>query len=101
MNRYFVTIYARSADDLRGLQKYGLDLFAQTAKKSRARTTHPFSIEGLLTTAEAEIVVRDGCRVLIEDTAEARANPSGATVEFGEWLEQIQPAIAKDRTVRE
>ena len=101
MNRYFVTVYARSADDLRGLQKYGLDLFAQTAKKTRARATHPFSIEGLLSIAEVESVVRDGCRVLVEDTAEARANTSGETVEFADWLENIQPAIVADRTVRE
>ena len=101
MNRYFVTIYARSADDLRALQKHGLDLFAPTAAKARARTTYPFSIEGLLTMTEAEAVVRDGYRVLLEDTAEARANPSGQTVEFSDWLDQIQPAVARDRSVQE
>jgi hypothetical protein len=101
MNRYFVTVYAKSADDLRSLQKHGLDLFPQTAKKSRARTPYPFSIEGLLSIAEAEMVVRDGYRVLLEDTAEARAHTGGQTVEFAEWLEQIQPTIAQDQAVRE
>jgi hypothetical protein len=100
MNRFFVTVYARSADDLRRLQKFGLDLFAQTAKKTRARTPHPYSIEGLLTSEEIETLVADGYRVLVEDTAEARSHRSGDTIEFSEWLERLQPTLATDRAVR-
>jgi hypothetical protein len=100
MSRYFVTVYARSADDLRRLQKLGLDLFAQTAKKARARTEHPFSIEGLLTIKEVEALMKDGYRVLLEDTAEARSHRSGNTIEFSEWLERQQPTLAKDRAAR-
>ena len=97
MNRFFVTVYARSADDLRRLQAHGFDLFAQTAKKARARTPHPFSIEGLLTTQEVETLVKDGYRVLIEDTVEARSHTAGDTIEFADWLERLQPAMAMDR----
>lgn len=97
MNRFFVTVYARSADDLRRLQKYGFDLFAQTAKKARARTQHPFSIEGLLTTEEVETLVKEGYRVLLEDTVEARSHTTGDTIEFADWLESLQPAIEMDR----
>lgn len=99
MERYFVTVYARNADDLRRLQQHGLDLFAQTAKKSRARTPHPFSIEGLLTTAEVGTLVQQGYRVLVEDTAEARSH-RGDTMEFADWLDGMQPNIATDRAVR-
>lgn len=100
MNRYFVTVYARSADDLRRLQPHGFDLFAQTAKKLRTRTSHPFSIEGLLTTAEVETLVQDGCRVLVEDPVEARSQAAGETVEFSDWLQGMQPAMTTDKAMR-
>ena len=101
MNRFFVTVYAGSADDLRRLQARGLDLFAQTAKKARPRTSHPFSIEGLITSADVETLVQAGYRVLVEDTIEARSHASGDTVEFAEWLEGQRPAMAADRGIVE
>ena len=100
MNRYFVTVYAREADELRGLQQHGLDLFAQTAKKARGRGSHPYSIEGLLNLAEVEALVRQGCRVLVEDTVEARSHTSGAPAEFDDWLRQMQPALKADKAMR-
>jgi hypothetical protein len=100
MNRYFVTVYARGADELRALQQHGLDLFAQTARKARGRMTHPYSIEGLLSLAEAETLVRQGCRVLLEDPVEARSCVSGQTAEFADWLRQMQPALKADKAMR-
>ena len=100
MNRYFVTVYARTADDLRRLQQHGLDLFGQTAKKARSRVPYPFSIEGLLTTEQVETLVKDGYRVTLEEPAEARSHAAADTVEFSAWLERMQPALVTDKAVR-
>lgn len=100
MNRYFVTVYASSADDLRRLQQHGFDLFAQTAKKVRARVPQPFSIEGLLTTEEVESLVQGGYRVLLEDPVEARSHVSGQPAEFSDWLERMQPSLTMDKALR-
>jgi hypothetical protein len=114
MNRYFVTIHARSADDLRRVQKHGFDVFAQTAKRAAVAATTSaateaaapaapefgFTVEALLSTAEIETLVKEGLRVLVEDTAEARSHPTGQTLEFAEWLEQMKPALAGDRAAR-
>ena len=100
MNRYFVTVYARSADELRGLQQHGFDLFAQTAKKLRGRSSHPYAIEGLLSTEQVETLVRQGCHVLLEDPVEARSHTPGDTVEFEDWLQRMQPALTMDKALR-
>jgi hypothetical protein len=138
MSRYFVTVHARSQDDLRRVQQYGFDVFAQTAKRSAATTAvgavgttrspprrtarsstaaaataatatgaaaetaagFAFTVEALLSTDEIEALVKQGLRVTIEDTAEARSHPTGQTLEFTEWLEQMKPTLAKDRAVR-
>lgn len=104
MNRFFVTVYAKQADDLRRLQKHEFDVFANTAKRvdveTRPTAGFGFAIEGLLSTAQIETLVGEGYRVMVEDTVEARSNPSGQTVEFSEWLERMKPPLAKDRAVR-
>lgn len=108
MNRFFVTVYAKGADDLRRLQKHELDVFAHTAKKvdahaegsPAAKAGFGFAIEGLLSSPEVETLVKDGYRVLVEDTVEARSQPSGKAAEFADWLERMKPLIAKDKTVR-
>jgi len=100
MSRYFVTVYARSADDLRRLQQHGLDLFPQTAKRDPSdEASHPFTIDGLLSVDEVETLVGTGYQVRLEDTVEARSN-SGEPVEFQEWLETLQPTLASDKRVR-
>ena len=100
MSRFFVTVYARSADDLRSLQEYGLDLFPQTAKQlPTADASHTFTIDGLLTTEEAESLVGKGYQVRLEDTVEARSN-TGEPQEFGDWLAAMQPTLASDKRVR-
>lgn len=116
MNRYFVTVHARSADDLRRVQKHGFDVFAQTAKRNvvaattaataatpataEATPAFGFTVEALLSTAEIETLVKEGLRVLVEDTAEARSRPPGPALEFSEWLETMKPVLANDRAVR-
>lgn len=100
MSRYFATVYARSADDLRRLQEYGLDVFPPTAKQERTDdASHPFAIDGLLSIEEAETLVGKGYQVRLEDTVEARSN-SGESLEFGAWLEGMQPTLASDKTVQ-
>lgn len=107
MSRYFVTVYARSADDLRHLQQYGLDLFPQTAKQERAEenqeraeeASHPLAIDGLLTIEEVETLVGNGYQVRLDDTVEARSN-TGESLEFGDWLEGMQTTLASDKTIK-
>ena len=100
MSRYFVTVYARSADDLLRLQAHGFDLFPQTAKQGRTdEASHPFTIDGLLSVEEAETLVATGYQVRLEDTVEARSN-SGESAELGDWLEAMQPTLASDKRVR-
>lgn len=100
MSRYFVTVYARTSDDLRRLQKHSLDLFAQTAKQVDPSAEFGFTIEGLLETKDVEALVHDGYRVRVDDTVQARAHSEGQTLEFPEWLDKMKPLIKKDRAVR-
>jgi hypothetical protein len=100
MNRYFVTVYARSKDDLRKLQKHGFDLFAQTARQDAKKKDFGFSIEGLLATGEIETLIKEGYRVLVEDTMEARTQAALGTLEFDDWLANQQRNIALDSAVR-
>ena len=100
MNRYFVTVHARTADDVRSLQQFGLDLFPQTAKRGSADdSSHPFDIDGLLGIDEIENLVAQGYRVTIEDTVEARSH-RGEPMEFEGWLQAMQPMLTSDRNVR-
>jgi len=100
MSRYFVTVYARTADDLRRLQQFGLDLFPQTAKRGSAEdSSHPFDIDGLLNIDEIQTLVEKGYQVRLEDTVEARSH-RGEPLEFDAWLEGMQPTLADDRNVR-
>jgi hypothetical protein len=100
MDRYFVTVYARTADDLRRLQKYGLDLFAPTARQDATRAEFAFSIEGLVSIADIETLVKEGYRVLVEEPMAARTQASRQTMEFGDWLATMQAPIALDQSIR-
>jgi hypothetical protein len=100
MNRYFVTVYARSADDLRKLQKHELDLFAQTARQDAKKKDFGFSIEGLIATGDIETLIKEGYRVLVEDTMEARTQAAQSTIEFSDWLGAQQQNMALDSAVR-
>jgi hypothetical protein len=108
MDRYFVVVMARNADALRALQKFDLDVFAQTAKqaaspkqaatdKPSTNSEFPFSIEGLLSMEEVEALVKDGYRVLVEDPAEKRARGASEVGDFSQWLDSMQAAVTQER----
>lgn len=97
MSKYFVAVYARDEASLRGLQKYGFDLFAQTAKKSGAVPDFGFAIDGLLELPEIERLIADGYRVLIEEPEARRSRASESPVEFNQWMERMQPALERQR----
>jgi hypothetical protein len=99
MGKYFVTVYARTGDDMRRLQPLGLDLFPQTATRSADDTSHPCQIDGLLSIDEIEQLVAGGYQVRLQDTVEARSH-HGAPMEFDAWLAGMQPTLAEDRNVR-
>lgn len=100
MSKYFVTVYGRSADDLRRLQEFGLDLFPQTAKHLQAADlSHPLAIDGLISLEEAGTLVGNGYQVLLEDTVQARS-ATGESIEFGAWLEGMQPSLSSDKAIQ-
>jgi hypothetical protein len=97
MGRYFVVIFARDVATLRALQKFELDVFPQTAKRSDANKEYPYSIDGLLSVPEIEKIVKAGHRVLIEDPIEKRARGAGHVAEFPQWLQQMEDLVAQER----
>lgn len=98
MERYFVVIFARDAGMLRALQRFELDVFPPTSKRTDRDKDYPYSIDGLLTLAEVETVVKAGYRVLIEDPAAKRARGAESVKEFPEWLEEMQATMTRART---
>jgi hypothetical protein len=97
MDRYFVVIFARDAAALRALQKFELDAFPQTAKRSDADKEYPYSIDGLLSVPEIEKIVKAGYRVLIEEPIEKRARGAGSVAEFPQWLQQMEDLVRRKR----
>ena len=83
--RYFVEVYAGTADGLRRLREYGYDLFAATARET---TKQAFAVEGLLTLDQVGRLVHDGYQVLVGATMESRARARTDISEFPEWLAQ-------------
>jgi hypothetical protein len=97
MERYFGVIFARDADAMRSLQKFELDVFPQTAKRSDRDKDFPFSIDGLLTTAEIETVVKAGYRVQVQEAAEKRSRAAESPAEFSQWLQGMQVEVMRER----
>lgn len=97
MERYFGVILARDADAMRSLQKFELDVFPQTAKRSDLDEDFPFSIDGLLTSAEIETVVKAGYKVRINESADQRMRAAESPAEFPEWLEAMQAEVTRER----
>lgn len=97
MDRYFVVILARDAAALRALQKFELDAFPQTAKQADRDKDYPFSIDGLLSMADIEKVVKAGYRVHVEDAAENRARGAGNTMDFSKWLQGMEAVLRQER----
>lgn len=97
MERYFCVILARDADAMRSLQKFELDVFPQTAKRSNLDEDFPFSIDGLLTSAEIETVVKAGYKVRINESADQRMLAAESPAEFPEWLKAMQAEVTRER----
>jgi hypothetical protein len=97
MPKYFIVVFARDEAKLRDLQKYGFDLFPQTAKKSDAVPGVGYAIDGLLELTEVERLVSDGYRVLIEDTEARRSRASEGAVEFNQWMQRMRPMLERQR----
>jgi hypothetical protein len=97
MERYFCVILARDADAMRSLQKFDLDVFPPTAKRSNLDKDFPFSIDGLLTTAEIETVVKAGYKVQIHESADQRSRAAERPAEFSQWLEGMQAEVRRER----
>ena len=97
MERYFCVILARDADAMRSLQKFELDVFPQTAKTTNLDKDFPLSIDGLLTTAEIETVVKAGYKVHIHESADQRARAAESPAEFSQWLEGMQAEVTQER----
>ena len=98
MDRYFSVILASDADAMRSLQKFELDVFPQTAKRSNLDKDFPFSIDGLLTTAEIEMVVKAGYKVHIHESADQCSRAAESPAEFSQWLEEMQAEVTRERT---
>jgi hypothetical protein len=97
MERYFVAIFARDADAMRSLQRFELDVFAQTAKRSDREKDYPFSIDGLLTTPEIETVVKAGYRVQVQEAADSRSGVAESPAEFSDWLGEMEAHVTHER----
>jgi hypothetical protein len=97
MERFFCVVLARDADAMRSLQKFELDVFPQTAKRSDRDKDFPFSIDGLLTATEIEAVVKAGYRVQVQESAETRAGAAEVPAEFSDWLEGMEAEVAQER----
>ncbi|WP_447598391.1 hypothetical protein [Nitrospira sp. Nam80] len=97
MERYFVAVFARDADAMRSLQQFELDVFPQTAKRSDRDKEFPFSIDGLLTMAEIETVVKAGYRVHVVDAAANRSRGAESPAEFSQWLQGMQNEVTRER----
>lgn len=115
--RYFVTIWARSADDLRRLQAHGMDLFNATARRvtgaaatrsrsassGRARgaaAASPVAIDGLLNRAEIAKLEAAGYQVKIDAPMADRTVKPGDTLEFDAWRDRMREQMAKDGIVK-
>jgi hypothetical protein len=100
--RYFVTVMAAKADDLRALQPRGLDLFAPTARREKGRVKQPFRIDGLLSRQDIDQLSAKGYGVEVKDDAQTRAAASDAatTLDYDAWRRQLDAQIAKDRAVK-
>ena len=97
MDRYFGVILARDADAMRSLQKFELDVFPQTAKRSGLDKDFPFTIDGLLTAAEIETVVKAGYKVQIHESADQRTRAAESPAEFPQWLAGMQAEVTRER----
>lgn len=110
--RFFVTVAARRADDMRRLQEHGMDLFASTARQHKVtaaqqgaaakagRAVRPFAIEGLLDEAQIEKLRSEGYEVSVDAPMQERSVTPGDTLDVEAWHARMREVIAKDREVK-
>ncbi|MGJ7498255.1 hypothetical protein ACSFA8_24760 [Variovorax sp. RT4R15] len=99
-SRFFVTVSARGADDLRRLQVHGMDLFAATARRKKGHMARPFAIEGLLDQAEIVRLQAAGYEVNVDAPIGERSVKPDDTLEFDAWLARMRALAAKDGAVK-
>lgn len=87
VKKYFVTVIASSKRALLNLQKHDLDLFQPT---SRTNDRKEFVIEGLLALEDVAKLVDGGYQVLVQEESSKRARAHRETVEFGQWIKQME-----------
>jgi hypothetical protein len=83
MDRFFVRVYASDRRGLVDLQGFGLDLFSSTAGTDR---DDRLGIDGLLSMAEVERLVRAGYQVLVEEHESARSRAHLEVRNFENWV---------------
>jgi hypothetical protein len=83
--RFFVTIAARDSRDFQELGEFGLDLFVGTAKR---REEMGGTIEGLLSMAEVEKLVKAGFEVTVHEEASKRSR-AREIISFEEWIKEV------------
>jgi hypothetical protein len=86
-HKYFATVIAPSKRELLNLQKFDVDLFQPT---SRINDRKEFVIEGLLSLEEVAKLVESGYQVLVQEESSKRARAHRETVEFGQWIKQME-----------
>lgn len=86
--RFFVKVYAADKRRLAQLQRFDYDLFQPTARVDK---TGAGVVDGLLTLAQIENLVKSGYRVMVEEEGSARARGRDV-VEFAQWLEERRKA---------
>jgi len=85
--KFFVTVIGNSKRALLDLQKADLDLFQATSKVNKEKE---FVIEGLLSLEEVGKLVEQGYRVLVEEEQSKRARAPRETIEFQQWIKQME-----------
>lgn len=87
-DRYFVKVFASNKRQLLQLQKFDMDLFQATARLARDNEA---VIEGLVTLAQVERLVKSGYRVLVEEESSKRSRARDV-LELEQWLQQRRKA---------
>ena len=85
--RFFVTIVATNKQKVRLLKHYDYDLFREALKR---RKKNEFSIEGLLTLTQAERLVEDGYKVILNQEASKLVHDRFQVIDFKTWLKEME-----------
>jgi hypothetical protein len=86
-DRYFCTIFAQSHENLIALNKYDVDVFQPTARRTERGD---FIIEGLLNLEEVARLVDSGYEVLVEEHASKRARAAKNSISAKAWISAFE-----------